>query len=90
MEAVLDRLCEGELEALIDTRGVWEEFELNEGVGVNPGDGVNSVVLDWTPVTDTRGVDVINEDIEGITETEDVSVVEDEIELEKLDEPDDE
>lgn len=59
-------------------------------MGVNPGDGVNRVVLDWRPVTDTRGVDVINEDIEGITETEDVSVVEDEIELEKLDEPDDE
>lgn len=59
-------------------------------MGVNPGDGVNRVVLDWRAVTDTRGVDVINEELEGIIETEDVSVVEDEIELETLDEPDDE
>jgi len=45
-----------------DNTGVWETFDVDdtviipEGVGVNPGDGVNIVVLDWTVVIDTRGV----------------------------------
>jgi len=54
--------------------GVWEEFDdgdkvpSEEGVGVKPGDGVNSVVLDWILELDCRGVIEFDTEADELTE----------------------